>query len=280
MTARPTLFFLTALALTVATPSFGAHQGPPQAAKLLGDETPKELAGIGIKEQLGVDMNQDLAVMDETGKAANLKDYFFTGKPTSFSLVYYNCSGLCNLHLNGLFDAFKEQRWKPGKDFTMIAMSFDPKETPEMASAKKQNYMTQYQIPAEDARGIHFLTAEAAVIGKVTKDLGFTYQWLEDQKEWAHASAAILVTPKGIVSRYLHGVYFDPKTLEMSMAEVSQGKLGSVVEQFIWKCFKWDHQQGKYTLFSTRLMQLGGIAIILLLSVILVPYLRTIRREV
>lgn len=278
MTARPTLFILTVLALTVATPSFGAHQ-VPRATGLLGSETPKELAEIGIKEQLGFDMRQDLPVTDDTGKTASLKDYFVSGKPASFSLVYYNCSGLCNLHLNGLFDAFREQRWKPGKDFEMVVMSFDPKETSEMAAAKKKNYLAQYQIPEADGRGIHFLTADAAVIGQVTKDLGFTYRWLEDQKEWAHASAAILVTPQGIVSRYLHGVYFEPKTLEMSMAEVSQGKLGSVVEQFIWKCFKWDHRQGKYTIFTTRLMQLGGIAIILVLAVILVPYLRNIRRE-
>lgn len=284
MTARPTFFFLLALALTAtvstaSAPAFAKDTGGPKETKLLGNEKPREFDGIGISEKLGVNMTQDLKVLDEAGQARSFAEFFKTGKPTSFSLVYYNCSGLCNLHLNGLFDAFRLQRWKPGKDFAMVVLSFDPKETPEMAAGKKANYLAQYDIPAEDAKGIHFLTADAAVIGKVTSDLGFSYKWLEDKNEWAHASAAVLVTPGGVTSRYLHGVFFDPKTFELSMAEVSQGKLGNIVDQLIWFCFKYDHQQSKYTIYASRLMKVGGGLIILVLGMMLVPYLRTIRKE-
>lgn len=272
------VFCLIALLLSSAL-SFGRYEAPKEVG-INSAERPPEFDGVGISEKLGTRMDLDAVVTNELGQEVPFNSFFQTGKPTLFSLVYFNCSGLCSLHLNGVFEGLKGQRWMPGKDFNYVVLSFDARDTTQKALDAKANYLKAYGYEApEAAAGIFFLTAKEPAIKQITEKVGFSYKWLEKEQEWAHASAAIFVTPKGDTGRYMHGVVFEPKTVDFALGEVAQGRLGSVVDQLVWYCFKYDPHQSKYTIYAFRLMQLGAIAIVLVLALILVPYwLRTRRR--
>ena len=255
-----------------------ARAGLPE--NMTSNERPAEFADVGIKEKLGESLNLDEIVTDENGKRLPLRSFFSPHKPVILSPVYFSCPGLCNFHLNGLTDGLKQIDWSPGQKFQVLALSFDPKETPDLAKKKKDSYMKTYDRAGTE-EGWHFLTADEATLKRITQSVGFQYRWDEEQKQWAHASAAILLTPEGKIARYLHGIMFDAPTLKMGLNEAGDGKVGTFVDQMIWFCFHYDPHQSKYTLYAFRLVQLGGGLMILLLGLLLLPnWLRARRQKV
>lgn len=226
---------------------------------------------MGIQEKLGVDLDLTLPLKNEKGESVLLGDYFKSHKPVILSLVYYTCPGLCNFHLNGLFDGLKGVDWNPGDKFEVVAVSFDPKEGPEVAGPKKQNYLEMYGRP-QAAAGLHFLTADQETIAALTKKVGFNYKWDEPSKQWAHSSAAILVSPEGKITRYLHGIMFEPKDLRLALTEATDGKIGSFVDQMIWYCFMYDPKLSKYTIYAFRLVQMGGLLVVMFLMALVIPH--------
>ena len=241
-------------------------------------EKPREFAGIGIDEKLGANLDLTVPVRNEAGEMVPLSQYFVGNKPVILSLVYYSCPGLCNFHLNGLTDALKVLGWPVGEKFQLISLSFDPKEGAEMARQKKASYLQQLGQP-EAEKGWHFLTAEAPIIAQLTKQVGFQYRWDEANKDWAHASAAIVLTPAGKVSRYLHGILFEPRDLKLALLEASSGQIGSVTERLIFYCYHYDAQKSQYAIVASRIMQLGGGLMVLVMAAVLVPFWWRSRKE-
>lgn len=246
-----------------------AYDGRP--APLTADKAPRGTENIGITENLGGKLTLSLPVVDEDGNTRQLSEYFHPGRPVIFSLIYYSCPGLCNFHMNGVVEALKGVDWNPGDKFEVVALSFDPKEGPELAAAKKANYVNLYERPDAGRKGLHFLTASQATIDQLTKDVGFKYRWDEASQEWAHASAAVLISPEGKITRYLHGIMFDAKDVKLALSESTEGKIGNIVDKMIWYCFMYDPKQSKYTLAAFRLVQLGGALIVLVMAALLVP---------
>lgn len=252
-----------------------AYDGKPQP--LVANEAPKELAGIGITEQLGTQLDLSVKVKDENGQEVPLKSFFDGRHPVIISPVYYACPGLCNFHLNGLTDALKlmEPEWSVGKKFKVLAVSFDSKETPEVASPKKDIYMKLYGREGA-AQSWHFVTANEQAVQAITKQIGFNFKWDEKAQEWAHASAAIITTPDGKISRYLHGIMFEPKDIKLALNEATEGKIGNFVEHLVLYCFKYDPQQSKYTLAAFNVMKLGAAVMVLMMVLWLLPvYIRS-----
>jgi protein SCO1/2 len=262
------LLVLFSSLVTLARQVPGVHLDQPKS--LVSTEKPAEFEGIGITENLGQKLDLSMQFTDENGELVTLGKYFDGKHPVSISLIYYSCPGLCNFHLNGVIDAIKTMDWSPGDKFQLLAISFDPKETFETAALKRQNYIKDYNRPGTE-KGFHFLTATQETIDKITQQIGFKYKWNESAKEWAHASAAVIVTPDGVISRYLHGIQFDSPTFKMALNEATNGKIGSLVDKMIWYCFKYDPQQSKYVLYAFRAMQFGAIAIVLLLAALILP---------
>jgi len=258
---------ILSLFLLGSTAAF-AYDGKP--ASLPADKPARGTEGIGITENLGGKLTLSMPVVDESGQTKQLAEYFNSGKPVIFSLIYYQCPGLCNFHMNGLVDALKGVDWNPGDKFEVVALSFDPNEGPNLAAAKKINYVNLLERP-EAAKGMHFLTASAATIDQLTKDVGFKYRWDAAANEWAHASAAVMISPEGKITRYLHGIMFDAKDVKLALSESTEGKIGSFVDKMIWYCFMYDPKQSKYTLAAFRLVQLGGALIVLIMAGLLVP---------
>lgn len=250
--------------------AFGAHSGI-RSNEGVANEVPKKVESVGIEPRLGKKLDLDLKFRDQDGREVTLGDYTKDGKPILLSLAYFSCPSLCNYHLNGLNDAFKQLPKPLGDEFNVLVVSFDPKEKPELAKAKRENYLKEYGRPA-GAKGWHFLTGESDAIAALTKAVGFSYRWVEEDNQYAHASAAYAIAPDGTISRYLFGISFDPKTLRLSMLEASNGKVGSVVDKLILYCFHWDENNGKFTLAAMNIMRLGGILVVVVIGLFLVPF--------
>jgi protein SCO1/2 len=242
------------------------------------NETPKELEGVGITEHLGERVDLDLKFRNEKGELIALRSLFKDGKPVLLSPAYYSCPSLCNFHLNGLLDGFKSLEKPLGAEFNSVVVSIDSKETPDLASKKKANYIKSYGRP-EGANGWHFLVGDESAVQALTKQVGFEYRWDEAQKQWAHASAAIVLTPDGRISRYLYGIVFDPKVLRLSLVEATGGKIGTIVDKLILYCFHFDPKTGKYSLAAFNAVRIGGFLVVTLLAIFLVPFWRRLRRE-
>lgn len=270
---KVTLLFLFLFLMTLIANAYDGKTLPKQA-----EQKPSELEGVGIDQKLGTQLNLSLKFKDENNNEVSLDTFYHHHKPVIISLVYYSCPGLCNFHLNGLTDGLKEIDWSAGDKFEVLAISFDPKEGSDLALKKKQNYMTIYNRP-EAEKGWHFLTANQETITQLTSSVGFKYKWNEKENEWSHASAAIVTTPEGVISRYLGGIQFEPKDVKLALNEASGGKIGTLVDKFILFCFHYDPQANKYALYAYNMVRLGGAIIILIMLIWLLPFWIRIKKN-
>lgn len=264
------LFSLSLPAQVMDPPSLPVYTGTQKESN--SANVPEELKGVGIKEHLGESIDLNLQVRNEAGQLVALGSFFKSHKPVMLSPVYFNCPGLCNYHFNGVVESLQKIDWNPGDKFEVIAFSFDSKEGSELAQAKKANYMKMYNRAGTEG-GFHFLSADEATIKKLTASLGFEYRWNEQAKEWSHASAAIVITPDGKISRYLHGIAFEPKDMKLALNEASNGKIGNIIDSVVLFCFKYDEHKSKYGLEVFRVVQLGGALMVLILAFWLTPTL-------
>lgn len=256
------LFVIGALLTVMGLPAFAQINSgitsPPANAR------PPRLQNVGIEQHLNAQIPPDLTFRDEAGKTVKLGDYFGR-KPLILNLVYYNCTMLCGEALAGLASAMRLVKFDVGNEFDVITVSFDPRETPEMAAAKKIDYVKRYGRP-DAAAGWHFLTGPPDSINSLTKAVGFQYQYDEKTNQYAHATAIMVLTPQGRISRYFYGVDFPPKDLRMGLVEASQNKIGNAVDAVLLYCYHYDPATGKYGAMVGNILRLAGTATILLIG--------------
>jgi protein SCO1/2 len=229
------------------------------------DRPPAILDKVGISQNLNAQLPLGLSFLDETGKQVQLGSYF--GKhPAILALVYYQCPMLCSEELNGLTSALRMVDVKPGKDFDVIVVSIDPSEGPDLAAAKKRSYVKRFGEP-ETADGWHFLTGKQPEIDALTKTVGFGYTRIPgpDGKlnQYAHASSIQIVTPQGKLAQYYMGVEYSPKDLRLGLVEASSNKIGTPVDNILTYCYHYDPETNRHSLVVARVMQLGGLVMVL-----------------
>jgi protein SCO1/2 len=230
---------------------------------------PPYLQNVGIEQHLNGQVPPDLTFVDDAGRTVKLGDYFGR-KPLILNLVYYNCTMLCGEALAGLAGSMKMVKFNVGDEFDVITVSFNPRETPAIAAAKKQDYLKRYGRPGA-AAGWHFLTGPAESINALTQAVGFQYQYDPNSNQYAHATAIMVLTPQGRISRYFYGVDYPPKDLRMGLVEASQGKIGNAVDAVLLYCYHYDPTTGKYGAVITNILHLGaGLTILLLGGLIFV----------
>jgi cytochrome c oxidase subunit 2 len=244
----------------------------PQKIAVRESNVPATLKDIGIEQKLDEQIPLDLKFIDEYGKQVQLKDYFGQ-KPVVLALVYYTCPMLCNQVLNGTAGALKTLSFNIGDEFDVVAVSFDPKDTPETAFAKKQAYLDRYDRKGLARKladqGWHFLTGDEASIKALCDSVGFKYRWDEATSQYIHASGIMVATPQGKLSRYLYGIEYAPKDLKFSLIEASQNKIGSPVDQLFLFCYHYDPVTGKYGPVIMNFIRLGGFATFLGLALLI-----------
>ena len=232
---------------------------------------PSLLKEVGIDQKLNQSIPLNLEFRDEHGKPVQLGEYFGQ-KPVILSMVYYNCPMLCTQVLNGLESSLKLIPMDIGKQFNVVTVSIDPTERPVLAEAKQALYTGLYGRP-QAAAGWHFLTGNEQQIRQLANALGFRYAYDPDSKQFAHASAVMLLTPEGKISRYFYGIQFSSRDMRLGLVEASEGKIGTPVDQVLLFCYHYDPSTGKYGLLISRLIQLAGaVTVLAIASLILVLY--------
>ena len=229
----------------------------PRTAAPPSGAMPALMQEIGLDQKLNEQLPLSLRFRDEQGRDVALGDYFGE-RPVILALVYYECPMLCTQVLNGLTGALKVMNLEVGRDFDVVAVSFDPDETPELARAKKAAYVERYGREAS-APGWHFLTGHEREISALTRAVGFRYAYNADVDQYAHASGVMVLTPEGRLSHYFYGIEYPPRDLRLAIVESSERRIGSPVDQLLLACFHYDPASGKYSLAIMRLIRVAGV---------------------
>ena len=243
-----------------SSPLYGARPAAGNPSSGL----PKALSDVKIEQKLNQQLPLDLVFNDENGQQVKLGQYFGK-KPVVLALVYYDCPMLCTQVLNGMVTSFRVLPFQVGNEFDVVTVSFDPRETSALAAAKKKMYVDYLpeKMRANASSGWHFLTGDQANIAQLTDAVGFRYHYDEATKQFAHASAIMLTTPQGKLSRYFYGIEYAPRDLRLGLIESSQNKIGSPAEQLLLYCYHYDPATGKYGLAIMRVMRIAGVLTIL-----------------
>jgi protein SCO1/2 len=226
-------------------------------------QVPLALQQVSFEQRLNEQLPLDLEFRDESGRIVKLGEYFGR-KPVVLTFVYYECPMLCTQVLNGLESALRVLNETVGKEFDVVTVSFDPKETSVLAAGKKKAYLERYKRP-EAEQGWHFLTGEQASIDALTKAAGFNYAWDDASHQFAHASGIVVTTPAGKVSRYFFGIDFSPRDVKFALIESSNEKIGSLADRLLLYCYHYDPAKGNYGFVAMRAVRIGGAVTILAL---------------
>lgn len=257
------------MVLLFAAPAAFAQAPPGPSSPLYGARPsmgepstglPTALKEIRIEQKLDQQLPLDLSFRDESGQEVKLGQYFGK-KPVVLAFVYYECPQLCTQVLNEMVKSFRVLPFQVGNEFDVVTVSFDPRETSALATAKKKVYVSYLpeRMHAGANAGWHFLTGDAANIEKLTQAAGFHYRYDEATKQWAHASGIMVTTPSGKLSRYFYGVDYPARDLRLGLIESSENKIGSPVEALLLYCYHYDPATGKYGLAIMRVMQIAGV---------------------
>ncbi len=246
---------LLALWLCSAPASAQMFSRPPE-------RTPKALSDVAFDQNLGDTIPLDTIFRDETGKDVRLVEYF-DGKPVLLALVYYRCPGLCIMVINGIIDSLREVSLEAGKDFEVVLISIDPHETPDLAAAKKATIIDALGKPGQ-AKGWHLLTSpDESQVKKVAAAVGFKYAWDEPTQQYAHPSGIMILTPQGVLSRYIYGVMYPSRDVRLGLIESAEQKIGSPVDQILLRCFHYDPETGRYAFAIAGILRIAAVLTVL-----------------
>jgi protein SCO1/2 len=241
-------------------------------ARAADTKLPAQLEGIDILDRQGAELPRDLVFRDHEGKPVKLGDYLDGKQPLLVVLAYYQCPMLCSIVLNGVTDGVKKLAFSPGKDYRIVTVSIDPRDTLELAAGKRKTYLESLGKPLKGQRGWDFLLGSPDApdaVKKLADSVGFQYRWDETTQQFAHAAGAFLFTPDGRLSRTLYGITFPERDLRLALVEASEGKLGSAWDKVLLLCYHYDPGEG-YTLAIMRIMRIGGVLTVVGLGALLV----------
>jgi protein SCO1/2 len=218
---------------------------------------PAQLVNVGFEPQLNAQIPLDLPFMDENGNAVQLHDYF-QQKPVLLAFVYYGCPMLCNQVEQGVVGALKMLSFTPGRDYEVVFVSFDPRESPDMAAQKKKSALAHFGR-SETAAAWHFLTGTKESIDAATKAANFRYNFDTKNNLFAHASGIMLLTPDGRISRYFYGVEFPGRDVRLGLVDASAGKIGTPIDHVLLFCYRYDPSTATYSASILKIIRLGGV---------------------
>ena len=256
------------LALSVVA---GAQTIPDNVGKS-SSGLPAQLQNVGFAPQLNAQLPLDLSFRDESGRDVQLREYFGR-KPVVLALVYYGCPMLCNQVEMGVVGSLKMLSFNAGRDYEVIFVSFDTRETPDMAAKKKVAAVSRYARP-ETASGWHFLTGKEEAVRALASAANFRYSFDEQHNLFAHASGIMLLTPDGRISRYFYGVEYPSRDVRLGLVDASAGKIGTPIDHLLLYCFQYNPETARYSATVLRIVRLSGVLTILAIVVGIVIFRR------
>jgi protein SCO1/2 len=262
-TLRSAIGVLSIVLMSAVVSAQGNAPGVRPDPSLPSNQVPTALSKVSFEQRLNEQLPLDLPFTDEHGRPVKLGDYFGR-KPVVLAFVYYECPMLCTQVLNGLESALRVLNETVGKEFDVVTVSFDPRETSVLASGKKKAYLERYKRP-EAEQGWHFLTGSQASIDALTQAAGFHYAWDEASQQFAHASGIVVATPAGKLSRYFLGIDYSPRDVKFALIESSNEKIGTLADRLLLYCYHYDPATGNYGFVAMRAVRIGGAVTILAL---------------
>ena len=253
-----------AMSCAASLPMLGQAAPRGELGQTSSDQKPAILDQVGIDQRLNQQVPLDLTFVDESGKTIKLGEYFGQ-KPVVLSLVYYECPMLCSQVLNGLTASLNTLNFNVGREFDVITVSFDPRDTPAAANDTKQRILKRYRRPGSE-QGWHFLTGKKDQIDALAQAVGFRYAWDPEIQQYAHASGIMLLTPDGHVAQYYYGIEYAPRNLQLGIVETSKGKVGGLAGQILLYCYHYDPAKGKYGAAIFNILRVGALVTMLALG--------------
>ncbi len=259
---HPILWILAPIALCAGTLVWAQLAADDESAPF-EPPPPPDREQVSITERVGEQVPLDLLFTGEDGRTVLLGEVFGGEKPVVLNMVYYRCPGICNALLAGLTQTLSEMDWSAGEQFRVVTVSIDPRESAELAAAKKESYLELYGRSAPD--GWRFLVGREPEVRALADAVGFGYRYEEGTGLYTHAPGLMIVTPDGRLSRYLLDVMFEPQTLELALVEASAGSVGTPMQRMLlsW-CYAYDATKGEYVVAARKLMTAGGVLIVVL----------------
>jgi protein SCO1/2 len=265
------ILILTGGALLLAAQTFKDRQTSIAASVL-----PPALRNVSLDQRLNQQVPLDLQFRDESGRELPLSSYFGR-RPVILALVYYQCPMLCTQILNGLTISLRGMSLESGRDFEVVTVSIDPTETPELAARKKDQYLRRY---ARGSAGWHFLTGAEPQIRQLASAVGFRYAYDPRTKQYAHASAIMVLTPAGKLSKYFYGIEYASRDLRLGLVEASEEKIGTPVDQLLLYCYHYDPHTGKYSAIVMNIVRLAGaLTLAIFVPLLIWAWRRDLRRD-
>ncbi|MBA3531497.1 MAG: SCO family protein [Ardenticatenales bacterium] len=259
------LLVLLLFLMVVPSPAQAHKPGGIDKATEAMPPLPDILKQATFDQHPGAALPLNLRFTDDTGQEQTLGHYFESGRPVILSLNYYECDNLCPLVLDGLVRGMNGVALKIGDEFDVVSVSIDPTETPALAAQLKKRFVDRYGRSGAAQRWA-FLTGEKAQIDQLAAAVGVNYAYDEARAQYAHPSGVIVITPDGTISRYLYGVEFSPVSLRLALVEAAAGKIGSITDQVLLFCYRYDPTLGTYTPFVLNLVKLGGVLTLVVMS--------------
>jgi len=250
--------FLIAVVSWMVLSSFGLPTTLRAAEPL-----PPALRGMGVDEHLGASLDTSLEFTDQNGKLVHIGDYFRDGIPVLLTLNYYRCASLCNLQLNALTEGLRGMAWTPGKNFRIVTVSIDHRESPDLARAKRASYLRMLGRGEIDWT---FLVGSESNVRKLADTVGYRFNYDPKQDQFAHPLVITFLSPGGVVARYLYGMEYLPRDLKFALMEASEGRLGSPADKLILSCFHYDPELGSYGPFAMGIMRVAAGLTVLVMA--------------
>jgi len=242
--------------------------GPRAPSAAAAAERPPLLKDVGLDPHLGASLPLDAVFRDDAGSARPLGEWIGR-RPVVLALVYFSCPMLCGHVLESLTASLKPLSLDAGRDFDVLAVSFDPRDGAEAAAKKKAEAIQRYGRPGTDA-GWRFLTGDAEAIRRITDAVGFRYAWDATGAQFAHVAVVTVVTPDGRLARYFPGIEYPPRDVRLALVEASAGRIGTAVDRLLLFCYHWDAATGRYTPIVARALQLGGALTLIAVGTLIV----------
>ena len=249
----PVLFLTAGTLHAQAVPS---NTGPSAATM------PRALQNVGFEPPLNGPMPLDLPFRDETGRSVRLRDYFGQQKPVVLAFVYYGCPMLCDQVEQGVVGVLRMLTFNPGRDYEVVFVSFDSRETPEMATEKKKKALAHFRRPETDS-GWHFLTGAKESVEAATKAANFRFSFDAKNNLFAHAAGVMILTPDGHISRYFYGIEYPGRDMRLGLVDASAGRIGTPIDHVLLFCYHYDPTAATYSASILKIIRLGGILTIL-----------------
>jgi len=251
--------------LLLASASAYAQAAPRGDLGQAPNKKPSILEQVGIDPHLNGQVPLDLNFLDEHGQPVQLRQYFGE-KPVIIAMVYYTCPMLCTQVLAGLTAAMNGMSgFTVGREFNIVTVSFDPKDTPQAALEAKERYVKRYRRAGSE-QGWHFLVGRKEQIDALAQALGFRYAWDQENNQYAHASAIMLLTPDGHIAQYRYGIEYAPREIRLGLVEASKGKIGTLVDKLVLYCYHYDPRQGRYGAAIFNILRLSALVTVLVLG--------------